>query len=153
MASAIHLVILSVIISEVFAGNDLKSNQDVGLNIVSLYWRIALLVALTVSFQSQYLSKYGYEFEEHPIETEDGFVLSLHRIPAQSAGAPVVFLVHAFLSSAFDWVSQGPGTSLALLLWDLGKFLFSLNYAKLEKETQRKLVTVMLYLEQQHHQT
>lgn len=80
-------------------------------------------------------------------------MLSLHRIPAQTAGAPVVYLVHAFLCSAFDWVSQGPGTSLALLLWDLGKFLFSLIYAKSEKETQRKLVTVTIYLEQQNHQT
>lgn len=58
------------------------------------------------------------------METDDGFVISLHRIPAQTAGAPVVFLVHAFLCSAFDWVSRGPGTSLALLLWDLGKLLF-----------------------------
>lgn len=84
-------------------------NSDAGLNI------------------SQYLAKYHYPLESHQVETEDGFFLTLHRIPhgrdqanTTSKTKPAVLLVHGLTCSSMDWVYQGTNSSLALLLADEG---------------------------------
>ena len=46
-------------------------------------------------------------FEEHFAETEDGYILGVHRIRSQKfteAGAPVVFFQHGILSCSTTWV-------------------------------------------------
>lgn len=61
------------------------------------------------------IEKYGYPIEVHHVESEDGYVLELHRIPygiAPGAGPkenkPVVFVQHGLLSSSADWIIAGP---------------------------------------------
>ncbi|XP_059621083.1 lipase 3-like [Phlebotomus argentipes] len=70
---------------------------------------------------------YGYPVESHVVPTEDGYLLTMHRIPygrALGAGPapnkPVVFLQHGLLSSSADWVIIGPDSALAYLLADEG---------------------------------
>lgn len=83
-------------------------------------------VALTTP---QLVALHGYPSESHVVRTEDGYLLTLHRIPGgrdhrgPSGGAtarPVVFLQHGLLASSADWVLTGPGKSLAYILADSG---------------------------------
>ncbi|XP_053675174.1 uncharacterized protein LOC128725421 [Anopheles nili] len=78
----------------------------------------------------QLVWKYGYEIEMHEVQTEDGYLLDLYRIPGRRATsdhpgqrpyrAAPVFLMHSLLSSCADWVLMGPGRALAYLLVDAG---------------------------------
>ncbi|XP_015121087.1 lipase 3-like [Diachasma alloeum] len=60
----------------------------------------------------------GYVLDEHIIETDDGYLLTLHRLRNES-GSPI-FLQHGLLSSSADWFSLGKEKALAYLLSDLG---------------------------------
>ncbi|XP_055678088.1 lipase 3-like [Lutzomyia longipalpis] len=69
----------------------------------------------------------GYPVESHVVQTTDGYLLTVHRIPygkAPQAGPredkPVVLLVHGVLSSSTDFVVIGPGNALGYLLADQG---------------------------------
>uniref|UniRef100_A0A0N4UNH8 Abhydro_lipase domain-containing protein n=1 Tax=Dracunculus medinensis TaxID=318479 RepID=A0A0N4UNH8_DRAME len=74
------------------------------------------------------ISYYGYPAEEIPVETKDGYLLKIHRIPAQLQKRfdgfvkkpPVVFLQHGLLGSSADWILNTPTNSLGFLLADLG---------------------------------
>ncbi|XP_075530099.1 lipase member K-like [Dermacentor variabilis] len=76
----------------------------------------------------------GYPAEEHATVTEDGYVLSLQRVPrgaGQRPGAltgPPVLLVHGLLSSAAVWVLNYPHQSLGFLLADAGYDVWLGNY-------------------------
>lgn len=63
------------------------------------------------------LSKYGFPVEIHEVETEDGFVLTLYRVPGNGTA---VFLMHGLLGSADDFVVAGRDSGLAYLLSDQG---------------------------------
>lgn len=78
----------------------------------------------------------GYSCAEaHEVTTEDGYILTVHRIKGGRFNAcpevcdschtdcdrrPVVFLQHDFLGSSADWVMQDPKTSLGYILADSG---------------------------------
>ncbi|PSN57495.1 hypothetical protein C0J52_01607 [Blattella germanica] len=72
----------------------------------------------------QLITKYGYPVETHTILTEDGYFLTLHRIPygQQNTSKPrhPVMLQHGILCSSADWIILGPGKSLAYVLADEG---------------------------------
>lgn len=61
--------------------------------------------------------KYGYPFEEHEVVTEDGYILSMFRIPSNGSA---VFLMHGLLGCADDYVVAGPDSGLAYLLAEDG---------------------------------
>ncbi|XP_063386017.1 lipase 3-like [Cydia fagiglandana] len=72
---------------------------------------------------TQLLQKHQYIVEEHTVKTDDGYILTLFRIPPKQKTRdvqkrPVVFLMHGLLGSADDWVLSGPGVGLAYLLAD-----------------------------------
>lgn len=59
------------------------------------------------------------------MQTSDGYILKMHRIPSSPKSTKVdvrrpVFLMHGLLDSADCWVLMGPNSSLAYLLADLG---------------------------------
>lgn len=56
------------------------------------------------------ISAYGYPAEVHHVETEDGFMLELHRIPAP--GKKPILLMHGLLDSSATWVMIGPDKGL-----------------------------------------
>ncbi|EDW03608.1 GH10414 [Drosophila grimshawi] len=71
------------------------------------------------------IRKYGYPFEEHKIETNDGFLLTAHRIPKR--GGPPVLLVHGLQDSSAAWLVNGPDKALAYLLSNRGYDVWMLN--------------------------
>ncbi|XP_065225596.1 lipase member J-like [Planococcus citri] len=73
----------------------------------------------------QIVRKNGYPGEAHIVESQDGYLLELHRVPYGKAGPGInkripVFLHHGLLCSSMDWVINGPNKSLAYRLADEG---------------------------------
>ncbi|XP_070157111.1 lipase 3-like [Polyergus mexicanus] len=65
------------------------------------------------------IKRAGYPAEAYVVTTEDGYLLTLHRIPGGKGSLPVL-LQHAFLCTSADWVILGKGKALAYLLADQG---------------------------------
>ncbi|XP_023246197.1 lipase 3-like [Copidosoma floridanum] len=68
---------------------------------------------------------YEYKSEVHKVETEDQYILELHRITGNKTvpsphGKPVVFIMHGILASSSDWVIAGPERGLGFFLADAG---------------------------------
>ncbi|KAL5794188.1 hypothetical protein ACOSP7_002782 [Xanthoceras sorbifolium] len=67
----------------------------------------------------------GYACEEHTVTTQDGYILSMQRIPVgRSGGAPgkrpPVLLQHGLLSDGATWLLLPPDQALAFVLADNG---------------------------------
>lgn len=71
------------------------------------------------------IAKYKYPIENHYLETSDGYILNLHRIPnygkkeATRKELPV-YLQHGIECSSADWVTPSPKKGLPYLLADRG---------------------------------
>ncbi|CAG9767019.1 unnamed protein product [Ceutorhynchus assimilis] len=68
----------------------------------------------------QFLKSHDYPIETHQVKTNDGYILTMHRIPNKKSNKPPVFLMHGLLLSSIDWVVMGPGKSIGLILADAG---------------------------------
>lgn len=66
---------------------------------------------------TEIVPKYGFPFEQLEVITEDGYVLTLFRIPGNGS---VVFLMHGLLGSADDFILAGPDQGLGYLLANEG---------------------------------
>eukprot|EP01084_Bolivina_argentea_P145234 254597_1 len=70
----------------------------------------------------------GYPIEEHFVQTDDGYILGVFRIPygrnesqnALNRGKPVILLMHGLLDSSYTFVNNFHDESLAFILADLG---------------------------------
>ncbi|NXL20137.1 LIPM Lipase, partial [Setophaga kirtlandii] len=75
---------------------------------------------------SQKIAFHGYPSEEYEVMTEDGYFLSLNRIPHGKEGTgpsgprTPVLIVHGFCLEGGDWVDNLPENSLAFILADAG---------------------------------
>lgn len=63
------------------------------------------------------IKRAGYPAEVHVVTTDDGYLLSLHRIPGKP-GAKPIFLQHGLLGSSADWIIPGKGNSLGIYIDD-----------------------------------
>jgi lysosomal acid lipase/cholesteryl ester hydrolase len=70
-----------------------------------------------ISFlQPKLIAKYGYPVENHKVITEDGYVLTIHRIPhgknevepLDERKRPIAFLQHGLFASSFEWMMNEP---------------------------------------------
>ncbi|XP_001662493.2 lipase 1 [Aedes aegypti] len=69
----------------------------------------------------QLIRKYGYKVEEHEVVTEDGYLLTMFRIPGRKGAKEYpIFMMHSLFSSCADWVLIGRKHGLAYLLADRG---------------------------------
>ncbi|XP_026810356.1 gastric triacylglycerol lipase-like [Rhopalosiphum maidis] len=70
------------------------------------------------------IKRHGYPSETHILDTKDGYLLEVHRIPhgkitKQFRNFPV-FLQHGIVASSADWIINGPAKALAYQLADNG---------------------------------
>ena len=73
------------------------------------------------------ISTKGYPAEEHHIPTDDGYILTVHRIRGSRyekvhdhTVKPVVFLQHGLLDCSATWVVNNADESLGFILADQG---------------------------------
>lgn len=62
---------------------------------------------------SQLIAKYGFPVETHRVQTKDGYILTMFRIPC---GGPPVFLMHGLILSSDDYIIAGPENAIAYKL-------------------------------------
>lgn len=76
---------------------------------------------------------FGYPVEEHEVFTEDGYILTLHRIPhgldenSHEKGRPVAFLGHCLVGSSAIWTFGPRDNSLGYMLADAGYDVWMIN--------------------------
>lgn len=72
---------------------------------------------------ADFAEKYGYPAESHVVSTEDGYMLTIHRIPFgrnnTNYNRPVVLLQHGIVLTSDQWVLRGP-EDLVFLLAEAG---------------------------------
>lgn len=86
-----------------------------------------ILTKPNVSSTIDLIAAEGYPSETHSVTTEDGYILSLHRIPGNASSVPVLYL-HGYESSSAEVVLRGREDSLGFLLSDQGYDVWLINF-------------------------
>lgn len=78
------------------------------------------------------IRKYGYEAEVHKVTTEDGYILEVDRIPADSdenaaSQMTPILLLHGVQGNAANWVVNLPSQSPGFLISDAGFDVWLIN--------------------------
>jgi pimeloyl-ACP methyl ester carboxylesterase len=95
---------------------------------------LSALVALSVAIEPEenldsigIIRHWGYPAEAHEVTTEDGYILTLHRIPHGRNGPgtnhtnrPVIFLQHGLECSSANWITNLPWESAGFMFADAG---------------------------------
>lgn len=114
-AMEVKTIALVLILFGSFAvGKAAKRNQD---NVVSLKrTRIDNISKITFDFQEALIEAAGFECEVHHAETQDGYLLKVHRIKVKTISAVPrkgpVFILHGLLATAADYLMTGAEKAL-----------------------------------------
>ncbi|KAJ8922164.1 hypothetical protein NQ315_004099 [Exocentrus adspersus] len=101
----------------------------IGIFVLLLKLRVVFcMVQVETTFSiTEYVTSFGYQIETYEnIQTEDGYLLQMFRIPygkgvvESLTPRPAVFLMHGLLTSAESWVITGPERGMGFLLADRG---------------------------------
>ncbi|XP_062544060.1 lipase 3-like [Armigeres subalbatus] len=101
IARVIVLIVLIIVVSAKRSSAPFQfDEEDAGLTVPQLIW------------------KYGYNVEEHQVPTEDGYILSMYRIPPRSGTTTKrpILMMHSLMSSCSDFILIGPKHGLGYLL-------------------------------------
>jgi lysosomal acid lipase/cholesteryl ester hydrolase len=89
-----------------------------------------------ILFQPDLIKSLGYPVEEHFVQSQDGYIVTMHRIPHgynnthvdENKPRPVVLLGHCMMASSVVFTFGPTNQSLAYLLADEGTYflLFTL---------------------------
>uniref|UniRef100_A0A336L0B9 Lipase n=1 Tax=Culicoides sonorensis TaxID=179676 RepID=A0A336L0B9_CULSO len=90
-------------------------------------------------YVSSIIQNAGYTPETHNVETEDGFILTLHRLKKDNT--QVVFLMHGLFQTASVWVYDGPKKSLAFMLFEAGYDVWMLSARGTSLSAQHKTLS------------
>lgn len=62
----------------------------------------------------QLVERLGFSFEEHQVTTQDGYILTMHRVrqPNLRKGAPAVLCQHGVLSQSDTWIDNEPDVAI-----------------------------------------
>jgi hypothetical protein len=70
------------------------------------------------------VTEHGYVFENHPVTTDDGYILNVYRIKKDDLGGdkkkPAVFLQHGVTDTADCWIMQTVDKAPAFRMVDAG---------------------------------
>ncbi|KAK7871600.1 hypothetical protein R5R35_001792 [Gryllus longicercus] len=111
-ASATHSVLLLLLLVAAAAANQLG--------------RTTQLQEDAVLTCPELITKYGYPVETHEVITDDGYILTLFRIPygrdsaTKTANPKPAYVQHGLLSSSDDWIIAGPDKAFGYILADAG---------------------------------
>ena len=89
----------------------------------SLILSLLLLELFTLSiskdlntFYKEYIKTYGYDLEEHPVTTSDGYILPIWHISPKTPNGKVVFLQHGLCDTAWTFFQSAENSISFLLL-------------------------------------
>lgn len=76
-------------------------------------------------FQEDIVAYHGYSSEKHEVQTEDGYLLTVHRIPhgkdnADVVNKPVVLVMPGLLCGSSAFVLKGPESGTGYVLANAG---------------------------------
>ncbi|QDZ24756.1 lipase [Chloropicon primus] len=69
----------------------------------------------------------GYPIHKYEVETKDGYLLDLYRIPRPES-QDVVMFQHGMMDSAYGWVLKGDESAIAFAAYDRGFDVFLANF-------------------------
>lgn len=83
-----------------------------------------------IFFQQEFIKAAGYPVDTHHLTTEDGYHLTLHRIPSKTTKSKPILLVHPMTTSGILWVvSLAPHAKpVAFVLSDYGYDIWILHH-------------------------
>lgn len=99
---------------------DRKENSDlertpVSFNLIEILIKFFGSTQCLLYYQAEIIREQGYPAEDHVVLTEDGYLLTLNRIPGKP-NAPAVLVQHGLVFSAFDWIAAGKNKALGNLI-------------------------------------
>lgn len=95
------------------------------------------------------IRKEGYPAEAHVVLTEDGYILTMHRIVGKP-GSSTIFLQHGVLGCSMDWIILGKknslGTTCVLFSKTISILKLNLNLKLFQKFKIKSFCVFYIYL-------
>ncbi|KAF7273613.1 hypothetical protein GWI33_013659 [Rhynchophorus ferrugineus] len=116
--------------------DEYKDFDEFWKNLTEMLETIAKLIPLSPDANrniSELIDYYGYPYEEHTVTTEDGYILTMHRIQYgrnktdAEASRPVAFFNHGMGGCSMQYVNGGPDRALGMMFADAGYDVWMVN--------------------------
>ncbi|XP_017052390.1 lipase 3-like [Drosophila ficusphila] len=121
------LVLLSIFLGKIVRGAPFSNDPSEVTDFYKLFNNPDAHLSLTTGPNTiHFIEEHGYPAERHYVTTEDGYIISLFRIPYshnlqnQNEKTPIVFIQHGLFASSDGWPCLGPDDALPFLLSDAG---------------------------------